>query len=1250
MPDAPHQLPALIRRLILATVPTPSLIDMPSGSSVWKPGWDGLLEIESGNAWAPSGKSAWEFSAGNDPQSKANENYKKRTDDPLGVDPESSAFVFVSPRSWTGKRDWIANQLGEGAWADVRAYDADDLATWLEQASNVAQWFARLIGKLPDSGFVCLDDWWDDWASGTQPRILPELVLAERSEESTSIRNWFTSPPSGFYVQGDTRDEAVAFLASSALDAPDDMGTAFLAKAVVVENMDAWRVIEQSDNPMILIRNFVGDVSSQGAVAKGHHIITPLDSSQQSHGACHTLSRLGRDETIEALKSMGMSEPQARALSRKTARRISVMRRLLLEEAGTPPPAWASPKTSHTLSTLVPIGQWSEDTEGDKEVVARLAGKPYEEVERELTPLLNIADAPLTKIGQKWRYVSHEEAWHLLAPYLTSSDAGRFEKIATEILSQNSPAFDLPVEERFMASVRGKVLPYSDTLVDGIARGLALIGVQPERMRNVANAWHIPSRVVSRVLEYDSDWRTWATHCSYLSTLAEAAPEQFLDAVESALDSNPESFATLFSQDRNGNGLFSGAPQAGLLWGLERLAWSEDYFSRVAALLSRLAELDPGGRYSNRPEESVINLFHWLLRFTEASDDQRIDALELVLRKTPDMGWKILVKNLSSNHNPHRNLLDTTSWRPWGQEGYSQATQGELVIFVSKLCDLLLENLGHIEHWEGLIGILASLPPDTRQAALRQLFQQADGLKQCPRVEVLRKAIRIELNRHRSFPDSGWAMPSEDIEILDAAYRNLEPSDRILAHAWLFESDWIKLPEGECEDYEEQTTRILAAQEEAVKDVFRLRGVEGISSLIDIASAPYTVGRAVATTIDSDELFLLALDCIKSEHRKRNEFVMQFFNTRCRQSGLETIDRALDAIKSGEDFDTDATAAIYKSASSADLKGCLQRLESESQSIQEAYWRGVSWSSLSVGIVDYEDVAEVVQHLLDVRRSLSVAELIWRRTTSDELVIRTLEQIPADWSNGAERVYNDLGLICAELFKRLDASENVSDKVIARLEMPFVQIIREYRPDLALHRVVGKDPSLFADLIAMAFKRADGKDDNDSEDHPSEALGMFAYNLLFNLRGAPGMMDDGTIDSETLTEWVSEARRLCKERDCRDNGDQQIGAVLANAPVGDDGVWPCEPVRDLLDDLSSPSHIGIGFRVGRCNQRGVTSRGVYDGGAQERSLAEGYRSDASRISSRWPFTAKLLREIADRYDAEAREVDSRAKWTDEAEF
>ncbi len=146
-PEATYKLPELIRRLVMATVPTLSLLDMPSGSSVWLPGWDGLIEVKKGNAWVPDDASAWELSTDKRVTNKANEDYEKRTADPQGVDMSTTTFVFVTPRRWTAKRKWVRERRAEGKWAKVRAYDAEDLVAWLEheQASVVARWFRSVI-------------------------------------------------------------------------------------------------------------------------------------------------------------------------------------------------------------------------------------------------------------------------------------------------------------------------------------------------------------------------------------------------------------------------------------------------------------------------------------------------------------------------------------------------------------------------------------------------------------------------------------------------------------------------------------------------------------------------------------------------------------------------------------------------------------------------------------------------------------------------------------------------------------------------------------------------------------------------------------------------------------------------------------------------------------------------------------------------------------------------------------------------
>ena len=148
--EASHKLPALVRRLVMATLPEPpSRIDMPSGSSVRHSGWDGLLDVSLGNPWVPSGVSGWEFSCDKQITSKANEDYEKRTADPLDVDTATSVFVFVTSRRWPQKRRWERARLGEGRWRDVRALDADDFVAWLEQSPEVAKWLFSEIYKWP---------------------------------------------------------------------------------------------------------------------------------------------------------------------------------------------------------------------------------------------------------------------------------------------------------------------------------------------------------------------------------------------------------------------------------------------------------------------------------------------------------------------------------------------------------------------------------------------------------------------------------------------------------------------------------------------------------------------------------------------------------------------------------------------------------------------------------------------------------------------------------------------------------------------------------------------------------------------------------------------------------------------------------------------------------------------------------------------------------------------------------------------
>jgi hypothetical protein len=138
------------------------------------------------------------------------------------------------------------------------------------------------------------------------------------------------------------------------------------------------------------------------------------------------------------------------------------------------------------------------------------------------------------------------------------------------------------------------------------------------------------------------------------------------------------------------------------------------------------------------------------------------------------------------------------------------------------------------------------------------------------------------------------------------------------------------------------------------------------------------------------------------------------------------------------------------------------------------------------------------------------------------------------------------------------------------------------------------------------------------------------------------------VDGQHLKQWVRDARLAFADADRADIGDEQIGQVLATSPPGADTIWPAEPVRDILEDIGSPS-LETGVHIGAVNQRGVTTRDVYDGGQQERALAARYRQWAKQTAGSWPRTSRVLRGLAESYEREAQREDAQAEITADTE-
>ena len=139
----------------------------------------------------------------------------------------------------------------------------------------------------------------------------------------------------------------------------------------------------------------------------------------------------------------------------------------------------------------------------------------------------------------------------------------------------------------------------------------------------------------------------------------------------------------------------------------------------------------------------------------------------------------------------------------------------------------------------------------------------------------------------------------------------------------------------------------------------------------------------------------------------------------------------------------------------------------------------------------------------------------------------------------------------------------------------------------------------------------------------------------------PGTKPNGSVDTESLLNWITEARRLCVELGRAEIGDRKIGQLLsrADAEAEAEGIWPCLAVCEAMERVAS-SEIGRGFVIAVYNARGVHLR--EKGGAQERELAARYRNWAKQLKYEYPYMNRVLERIAANYDQEA-------QWHDDEE-
>lgn len=490
----------------------------------------------------------------------------------------------------------------------------------------------------------------------------------------------------------------------------------------------------------------------------------------------------------------------------------------------------------------------------DIQEISNLLGISYESWLPKAKEVLQRLDSPLSVKDGVWKVSRRAELLPLLGSRILDQNLDAFRATAVKVLKERDPAFELPVGERYASGIYGKVQSYSSYFRKGLAEGLALISNSSGAFPNVSHgkAEAVGILAVREILA-DADWVIWGSLDSLLPTLAEAAPKEFLDAIDVALQVNPCPFDELFAQE--GNGVTGGNYLTGLLWALEGLAWDPELLVRVSALLAELACHDPGGNWANRPSSSLATILLPWLPQTLGSIEKRKVAVQTVLAEQPIVGWNLLLQLLPGHHQ-----ISTGSHKPEWRKSISEhwekgVSHKEYWDQVSAYSELAVRTAGtDSEKLAQLVSRLDDLVHSSFDELLNRLkSDDITGLPEGERREIWDTLVSFA-SKHRRFADAEWALPGEAVERIEEAAKSLAPKNPFDLHQHLFSEKDFDLYE-ENGNWQEQHRKLDEKREVAVRQILDVGGISEVIRFAEVVRSARQVGLALGgvANVSTDE-------------------------------------------------------------------------------------------------------------------------------------------------------------------------------------------------------------------------------------------------------------------------------------------------------------------------------------------------------------------------------------------------------------
>lgn len=648
---------------------------------------------------------------------------------------------------------------------------------------------------------------------------------------------------------------------------------------------------------------------------------------------------------------------------------------------------------------------------------------------------------------------------------------------------------------------------------------------------------------------------------------------------------------------------------------------------------------------SNRPINSLREIFLWWHLGTNTSIDQRLAALDLILARERQVGWALLAMLLPGVTPSFSRPTAKPRWKDFGDPPEDAHNRRAQFMYASAIVDRALEHVGaDPERWRALLDSIGVVNVAQRDRALTLLDDIAKGQASADLKTRLWEVLRNFIAKHRSFSDAQWALPADILTRMEAILARLAPNDPIERHRWLFD-EWLPNVMSKEENMERHEQKVGEWRQQAIQEILEKASVQGLISLGTTCKFPGWVAHAAIPLMKelSEVRDLIEQAIVAGDS---GVFFAGQISGRAQQ---------LHGEQWSEFVGRGAKAGMWSPAVIAalmiwwpDTRSTWEEVAALGTEVQAEYWR-----QKPVRIIEgsLEDQIYQIDQLIEAGRAATVFDrtVLHPQALSSDTMLRIFDATFDELAKAqtADEVRR-LGLDSYDIRRFLDelrSRTDISRQEVARREYRALPLLGSLNVQgLTIHEFMAEDPNFFMDVLCEVYlpahRDASGQTEPTAE---AQARAQAAYTLLQGMERIPGQREGQDIDETVLLQWIHAVRKQAVDRDRAVVADQHIGHILAHAAADpeDDG-WPHRVVRNVIEHLAA-DEIDRGLEIEGYNMRGIYNNALYEGGDQERALANQYRGWANSARARWPRTARVLETIAEGWEAYTRREDAEAE-------